>query len=83
MYYLCGENKGADLFRGYREADLRLCFAYAKVFSRCGSYYVCFMFRFVYFYNAERLPKPDILILSVSRMELLSIFLFHLRKLEQ
>ena len=26
MYYPCSENKGADQLRGYREADLRLCF---------------------------------------------------------
>ena len=26
MYYLSSENKGADQLRGYREADLRLCF---------------------------------------------------------
>ena len=26
LYYVCRENKGADQFRGYREADLRLCF---------------------------------------------------------
>ena len=30
MYYPCSENKGADQLRGYREADLRLVFAYAK-----------------------------------------------------
>ena len=30
LYYLCSENKGADQLRGYREADLCLCFAYAK-----------------------------------------------------
>ena len=30
-YYLCSENKGAYQLRGYREADLRLCFRiYAK-----------------------------------------------------
>ena len=29
MYYPCSENKGADQLRGYREADLRLVFAYA------------------------------------------------------
>ena len=29
MYYPSSENKGADQLRGYREADLRLCFAYA------------------------------------------------------
>ena len=39
MYYPCSENKGADQLRGYREADLRLCFRIRKnpVFSRCGS----------------------------------------------
>ena len=39
MYYLCSENKDADQLRGYREADLRLCFRPCKllVFSRIGS----------------------------------------------
>ena len=38
-YYPCSENKGADQLRGYREADLRLCFRICKkpVFSRRGS----------------------------------------------
>ena len=31
LYYLCSENKGADQLRGYREADLRLCFRICKV----------------------------------------------------
>ena len=41
MYYPCCDNKGADHDRGYREADLRLCFRICKtpVFSRCGSYH--------------------------------------------
>ena len=26
FHYLCSENKGADQLRGYRAADLRLCF---------------------------------------------------------
>ena len=30
MYNLRGENKGADQLRGYREADLRLCFRICK-----------------------------------------------------
>ena len=30
-YYLCSENKGADQLRGYREADLRLCFRINKI----------------------------------------------------
>ena len=39
LYHLCSENKGADQLRGYREADLRLCFRICKkpVFSRRGS----------------------------------------------
>ena len=34
-YYLCSEKRGADQLRGYREADLRLCFRICKtlVFS--------------------------------------------------
>ena len=30
LYYPFSENKGADQFRGYREADLRLCFRICK-----------------------------------------------------
>ena len=39
MYYLCSENNSGDQLRGYREADLRLCFRICKkpVFSRRGS----------------------------------------------
>ena len=39
LYYPYSENKGADQLRGYREADLRLCFRICKtpVFSRRGS----------------------------------------------
>ena len=39
MYYPCSENKDADQLRGYREADLRLCFRLCKllVFSCTGS----------------------------------------------
>ena len=29
-HYPCSENKGADHLRGYREADLRLCFHICK-----------------------------------------------------
>ena len=43
MYHPCSENKDADQLRGYREADLRLCFRPCKllVFSRTGSYNIC------------------------------------------
>ena len=35
---MCSENKGADQLRGYREADLRLCFRICKslVFSHAA-----------------------------------------------
>ena len=40
LYYPSSENKGADQLRGYREADLRLCFRICRllVFPRGGSY---------------------------------------------
>ena len=31
LYYPSSENKGADQLRGYREADLRLCFRICKM----------------------------------------------------
>ena len=39
LYYPCSENKGADQLRGYREADLRLCFRLCRllVFLCSGS----------------------------------------------
>ena len=42
LYYPCSENKDADQLRGYREADLRLCFRICKkpVFSRRGIYII-------------------------------------------
>ena len=40
LHYICSENKGADQVRGYREADLCLCFRICKnpVFSRRSSF---------------------------------------------
>ena len=40
LYYPSSEKKGADQLRGYREADLRLCFRICRllVFPRDGSY---------------------------------------------
>ena len=42
VYYLCSENKGADQLRGYREADLRLCFRLSRllVFPCGGSFLI-------------------------------------------
>ena len=31
LFYLCSENKGTDHIRGYREANLRLCFHICKI----------------------------------------------------
>ena len=31
LFYPCSENKGADQLRGYREADLRLCFSHMQI----------------------------------------------------
>ena len=31
LYYPCSKNKGADQLRGYREADLRLCFCICRL----------------------------------------------------
>ena len=40
LYYPSSENNGADQLRGYREADLRLCFRICRllVFPSGGSY---------------------------------------------
>ena len=40
LYYPCSENKVADQLRGYREADLRLCFRICRllVFLCSGSH---------------------------------------------
>ena len=44
MYYPCSENKGADQLRGYREADLRLCFRIGRllVFSHEVAHFLLF-----------------------------------------
>ena len=37
MYYPFSENKGDDQLRGYREADLRLCF---RIYAHCWFFHV-------------------------------------------
>ena len=60
MFYPYSENKDADQLRGYREADLRLCFRIYKnpVFSRRGSFKGCLKFKNSY----GRLKCSDVLI---------------------
>ena len=71
MYYPCSENKDADQLRGYREADLRLCFRISKkpVFSRRGSNYK------KYKSNYRIIPRiedtlPSIAVLGLGRFGL-------------
>ena len=57
MYYPCSENKGADQLRGYREADLRLCFRLCRllVFPRGGSFVggICIIVNAFYSYQTS------------------------------
>ena len=42
LYYPCSENKGADQLRGYREADLHLCFCLCRLlFSHEAAHLLC------------------------------------------
>ena len=51
LYYPKSENKGADQLRGYREADLRLCFRLCRLlfFSGGGSFFKIFKYYKAYF----------------------------------
>ena len=66
MYYPSSENKGADQLRGYREADLRLCFRKCRnpVFSRRGSIYfyhsMLDLFQIYNYLQMQSLVKLDI-----------------------
>ena len=70
LYYPCSENKGADQLRGYREADLHLCFRICKmlVFSWCGSYgkTVVYMGK-LFFALKHRLCVPTTYVLSKNK----------------
>ena len=50
LYYPSSENKGADQLRGYREADLRLCFRLCRllVFPGGGSNVSMAFYRFLF-----------------------------------
>ena len=51
-YYLCSENKGADQFRGYCEADLCLCFRICRLLVfPCGSSLKCYPVSTIFSYR--------------------------------
>ena len=51
MSYLCSENKGTDQLRGYREADLRLCFRIYAIIR--FSYVVAHFSVIIYLYLSD------------------------------
>ena len=55
MYFLISENKGADQLRGYRKADLRLCFRICRllVFTCSGSYEILISSAVLFFLSFE------------------------------
>ena len=61
MYYPSSENKGADQLRGYREADLRLCFRLCRLLDfPCGGSYLSVGFSSVsIWYMSHVMRKPD------------------------
>ena len=58
-YYLSSKNKDADQLRGYREADLRLCFRICKkpIFSQRGSNVEYPYVRDMRYYQTRIFPK--------------------------
>ena len=68
MYYPCSENKDADQLRGYREADLRLCFRPCKllVFSRTGSIKCSKIDIFTFFFFSSILKLAAAVLVNVG-----------------
>ena len=94
MYYPSSENKGADQLRGYREADLRLCFRICKtlVFIRSGSFFTsCKTFFFFDNRQLHFLPGSAFLILMTIKivenvfisLQVITVFYFPLPLIEK
>ena len=49
LYYPSSENKGADQLRGYREADLRLCFRLCRLLFSHEAAHIIFLHSLNYF----------------------------------
>ena len=76
LYYLCSENKGADQLRGYREADLRLCFRICKkpVFSRSGSIIKSYFFRTPNWKSCKETCSGYVVFFTISTVVFYSFF---------
>ena len=70
---MCSENKGADQLRGYREADLRLCFRICRLFvfpwggsfidvMRLNENYLIYIFMNINVNNRGKMRKETIAI---------------------
>ena len=62
LYYPCSKNKGADQLRGYRKADLRLCFRICRFFF--------------FFFYAVALIMVKFGIIALYRSIMLNLFLY-------
>ena len=72
LSYPCSENKGADQLRGYREADLRLCFCICKkpIFSQRGSYFLVLCdYVLIFRYFKSRLPLLEPVLGGITSVE--------------
>ena len=86
LYYPCSENKGADQLRGYREADLRLCFHICRLLVfPCGSSHIfavylhikfCFLVLFSNLDNVFHCSFVDFSIISFSGSMHLDLIIF-------
>ena len=74
LYYLCSENKGADQLRGYREADLRLCFRNAKCWFSHDAAHIKLLIRNMRIHDVGELiwHSPDITFVILYHTSLLA-----------
>ena len=75
MYYPSSENKGDDQLRGYREADLRLCFRLCRllVFPWGGSLVLLFQEGFVYAVEFSHRSGRDLINVAKKRTNIIPI----------
>ena len=70
MYYPCSENKDADQLRGYREADLRLCFRPCKFgfLTHRLKWYLSYYSRYILFEMLSKIvvKKLEIMFMAIA-----------------